>query len=72
MQPFFFTIMPLCTHELDTLKFPKKLCHNEWKARVKTIKTHRKILALLKSNFTVDSTFYYKELNALQYLMILQ
>ena len=38
---------------------------------MRTIGTHKKVLTPLKSNTEFDSTSHYKELNALQYHMIL-
>ena len=40
-----------------------------YELKVRTIKTHKAVLAPLKSNFEVDSTSYYKESIELQYFM---
>ena len=45
------------TYELYTQN-TLKVCTTEIRVRVRTIGTHRKILALLKFNFEVDSTLH--------------
>ena len=40
-----------------------------YELKVRTIKTHKAVLAPLKSNFEVDLTSHYKKSTTLQYLM---
>ena len=47
------------------------MCHQGIWVQMGTIRTHKKVLAPLKSNFKVDSTSKYGELTTLYYPMIL-